>query len=72
MIRRIDDKSKRQKFVNEVGFFNGYTRSIDAALVKRTRSIEVLTNHCVDLDIRRSTGGQRAMLPKFVACRATF
>jgi len=54
--------AKREDFVNEIGFFNGYTRLIDAALIGREAAIELLCRHDANRGIKGFNG--------WTACKA--
>jgi hypothetical protein len=56
MIKTVPDGENRQKFINERGIMNGYTRLIDAALFGRTDIIELLLYYGADKDIKGFNG----------------
>lgn len=54
--------AKREDFVNEIGFFNGYTRLIDAALIGQEAAIQLLHRHDANRGIKGFNG--------WTACKA--
>jgi len=55
MIESIQEP-EREDFVNEVGFFNGYTRLIDAGLIGNAEAIQLLLDYGADQSIRGFNG----------------
>jgi hypothetical protein len=46
----------RDEFVNEVGMFNGYTRLIDAGLIRKAEAIQLLLDYGAKRSIRGFNG----------------